>query len=77
MNEEKIKENIEDERKFLHDLSNHIVVASGMLNFALKVLKDNPTVEAKEIERLGKSIDAISKMTELLKARREVLHSLA
>jgi hypothetical protein len=77
MSEEKIKELVADERKFLHDLSNHIVVASGMLNFAHRVLKENPTVETKEIERLVKSMDAIAKMTELLKARREVLHSMS
>ena len=77
MSEEKIKELVLDERKFLHDLSNHIVVASGMLNFAYRVLKDNPTIEAKELERLQKSMDAISKMTELLKSRREMLHSMS
>jgi hypothetical protein len=77
MSDEKVKEHVSDERKFLHELSNHIVVASGMLNFAHRVLKDNPTVEPKEIDRLVKSMDAISKMTELLKARRETLHSLS
>jgi cob(I)alamin adenosyltransferase len=77
MCDEKILELVTEERKFLHDLSNHIVVAGGMLSFAHKVLKDNPMVEAKEIERLNKSMNAISKMTELLKARREVLHSLS
>lgn len=74
---EKLKEVIMEERKFLHDISNHIVVAHGMATFVHRVIKNNPSVEAKEIERLEKSIEAINKMTELLKERRATLHSLS
>jgi len=72
---EALKETIMEERKFLHDISNHIVVAHGMATFALRVLKSNTTVEAKEIERMEKSIEAINKITELLRDRRAVLHA--
>ena len=72
-----INEVLMEERKFLHDLSNHIVVAHWMATFVLKSIKENPNVEAKEIERLEKSVMAINKMTELLKERRAVLHSKA
>jgi hypothetical protein len=65
------------ERKFLHDIANHIVVAHGMSNFVLKTLKNNKPVEPKDVERLEKSIDAIMKMTELLKERRTILHSVS
>jgi len=61
------------ERKFLHDIANHIVVAHGMASVVIKKLKDNPSVEAKEIERLEKSIEAINKMSQEIKARRAVL----
>ena len=71
--EENLKSIIAQERKFLHDLSNHIVVAHGMATFALRVIRDNPTIETKEVERLEKSIDAINKMTELLRDRRTTL----
>lgn len=74
MSNENIKEIIAEERKFLHDISNHIVVAHGMANFVLKSIKVNANVEAKEVERLEKSIEAINKMTELLQNRRAVLH---
>lgn len=71
MNQEEILKNIiADERKFLHDLSNHIVVAHGMATFALRALRDVPEVSIKEVERLEKSIDAINKMTDLLRDRR-------
>jgi len=76
---EKLKTIIMEERKFLHDLSNHIVVAHGMATFALRGIKGKPetNVDAKEIERLEKSIDAINKMTELLRERRSVLLGVA
>ena len=74
MSEETLKEIVADERKFLHDISNHIVVAHGMATFVLRTLKDNPSVDAREIDRLEKSIAAINKMTELLRERRVVLH---
>lgn len=70
------KELVLGERRFLHDISNHIVVAHGMTNFVHRALKDNPNVGAKELERLVKSLDALSRMTESLKERRAFLHSL-
>lgn len=73
--EEKLRAIILEERKFLHDLSNHIVVAHGMATFALRGIKGkaDANVDTKEIERLEKCIDAINKMTELLRERRTVL----
>ncbi|MBC7429146.1 MAG: hypothetical protein H7336_11070 [Bacteriovorax sp.] len=75
MSDEAIKEVLAEERKFLHDISNHIVVAHGMATFVLRSIKENVNVEPKEIERLEKSIEAINKMTDLLKERRTILHN--
>lgn len=66
-----------NERKFLHDISNHIVVAHGMATFVHRTLKENPAVDAREIERLEKTIEALNKMTAQLKERRAVLHSMS
>ena len=74
MSEEELKALALEERTFLHDMSSHIVVAHGMATFALKVIKTNPSVEVKEVERLEKSISAINKMTELIQERRLLLH---
>jgi len=76
MSEDILKDVTAEERKFLHDISNHIVVAHGMATFALRAIKDNPSVGEKEVERLEKSIDAINKMTELLRERRSVLQPM-
>ena len=73
MSEDILKDVTAEERKFLHDISNHIVVAHGMATFALRAIKENPNVGEKEVERLEKSIDAINKMTVLLRERRLVL----
>lgn len=75
MTDETLNEIVAGERKFIHDISNHIVVAHGMATFVLRSLKANPAVEPKEIERLEKSLDAINKMTDLLKERRAELIS--
>lgn len=64
------------ERKFLHDISNHILVAHGMANLVLKAAKNSNTLEAKELERLEKTVEAINKMTALLKERRALLHEI-
>lgn len=64
------------ERKFLHDIANHILVANGMSGFVLRALKENRPIEPKDIERLERAIDAIGKMTALLKERRTLLHTI-
>lgn len=76
MSEDIQKDVTAEERKFLHDISNHIVVAHGMATFALRAIKDNPSVGAKEVERLEKSLEAINKITEQLRERRAVLHAM-
>ncbi len=75
MNDETSKESALEERKFLHDVSNHIVVAHGMTTIVLRTLRDNPNVEAREIERLEKALAAVNKMTEAIQERRAVLHA--
>jgi hypothetical protein len=65
------------ERMFLHDIANHIVVAQGMISLALRSLKENPSVDQKEIERLEKSLEAVNKMTLALRERRALLHTLS
>lgn len=64
-----------EERKFLHDLSNHLVVSQGMVNIVLKCLKDVEGIDPKLIERQQKALDAMNAQILLLKARRNILHS--
>lgn len=76
MTDDALKDVTAEERKFLHDISNHIVVAHGMATFALRAIKENPHVAEKEVERLEKSLEAINRMTDLLRERRAVLHAI-
>lgn len=71
------EELISSERKFLHDIANHLVVAQGMTSFVIKSLKEEQKCEPREIERLEKAFLAISKMSDSLKARREFHYALA
>ena len=52
MSDKKLNGSTEKERKFLHDLSNHIVVAHGMATLVQRSIRTNPGVDIKEIERL-------------------------
>jgi predicted transcriptional regulator len=63
------------ERKFLHDIANHIVVAHGMATLAHKAFKETGAAGLKDIDRLERAIEAISKMTIALKERRAFLHT--
>jgi isopentenyl phosphate kinase len=70
-----VEELAHGERKFLHDIANHIVVAHGMSSFVHRTLVENKAIEAKDIDRLERAIEAINKMTALLKERRTFLHT--
>ncbi|EQC43443.1 hypothetical protein [Bacteriovorax sp. Seq25_V] len=63
-----------EERKFLHDISNHIVVAQGMVNIVLKNLKEVEGLDSKVIERQEKALNALNNQVQMIKERRTVLH---
>ncbi len=66
-----------EERKFLHELSNLLVVAHGMSSFVQQSLSDNPDAKSGDLEKMDKVIDSISKINRLVKNRRTVLHSVS
>ena len=66
-----------DERKFLHDMSNQLLVAQGMGSIALKNLSKDDSTDEKSLERLSKSVKAIESMASLIKERRKILHGLS
>ena len=65
------------ERKFLHDVSNQLVVAQGMGGFILKALKNHADTSEKELERMEKSLTAIKNIAEMVQNRRKLLHELS
>lgn len=75
MTAQTIEELAQGERKFLHDIANHILVAHGMSSFVHRTLVENKPIEPMDINRLEKAIEAINKMTILLKERRNILKS--
>lgn len=65
------------ERKFLHDVSNQLVIAQGMGSFLRKALEKNDGVGEKEIERIHKLEKSVKELVTLVKDRRALLHSLS
>ncbi|MCB9060363.1 MAG: hypothetical protein H6622_02440 [Halobacteriovoraceae bacterium] len=63
------------ERQFLHDISNQLVIAQGMGSFVLSTLEKQEDVDEKLLKRMEKSINAIEKMIQMVKDRRDVLKS--
>lgn len=68
---------IKEERKFLHDISNHLLVAQGMGDYIDGVIDNNFDEDSKEAKRSKKVVGAIKKMIELVKERREKLHEFS
>ena len=73
-NELTVEELALEERKFLHDLSNHIVVAQGMTNIVLKLLKDADGVDEAIVEKQEKALNALNNQVRMIKERRTLLH---
>ncbi len=64
---------IKEERVFLHDISNQIVIAHGMAGFVQMYLKKLENVDPKTLERMEKSINALNKIVEQTKNRRDAV----
>lgn len=66
-----------EERKFLHELSNLLVVAHGMSTFVHQSLTENPDAKIGDVEKMNKVIESMGKINRLVKSRRAVLHSVS
>lgn len=75
-NELSVEEMAMAERKFLHDVSNQLVIAQGMSSFLKKALERNESITPKELERMGKIEKSVKELVNLVKDRRALLHSL-
>lgn len=77
MSENNFLDQVLDERKFLHDLSNKLLVAQGMSAFVARSLKNGQAPTEKDLSRCEKLLDSVSEMTKMLQERRAHLHSLS
>lgn len=67
---------VQEERKFLHDISNHLLIAQGMGSFAAKQLRNIPDLDEAILNKMEKSLKAMDRMVDAMKARRSVLHNI-
>jgi len=65
------------ERKFLHELSNKLIIIQGMSSTVLKRLKAGDSVGQKELDKIEKVLKAGEAMVELLQNRRSVLQQMS
>ena len=75
MENSELSQHLEQERKFMHDISNQLLIAQGMGNFVLKKLREDSQMDAKTFEKLEKSMLALGQMVELIKKRHNLLRS--
>ena len=61
------------ERVFLHDISNPLSIAMGMLEIVISEAKSNPAFDAALLARMEKSLAAMERAVNMLKARRKIL----
>jgi hypothetical protein len=73
---EKINDLILKERKFLHDISNQLVVAQGMGHMVLKNLKGVENLTEKELVRMEKTVKAVENIVSMVKEQRNLLHKI-
>ena len=71
----KINDYILEERKFLHEISNYIVVLEGMLGSAI-VRLESSTEHGQEVEKLKKSLNAATKLRESAIERKNLVSKI-
>jgi len=63
------------ERKFLHDLSNSVAIAQGLIDVVIDEAQGTASLSETQLARLKKSLSALQKIKEIVKARRSQLQS--
>lgn len=71
-----LKDHVVIERRFLHDLSNMLLISQGMGSFARKKLGDVADIDDKILEKLDKSLVAMDRMVSSIKEHRTLLHEI-
>lgn len=74
--DENLNKYIMEERTFLHDISNQLVIVQGMGDFILSALEKTMDAESKEVVRMQKVMKATRKIGEMVINRREYVKSL-
>jgi hypothetical protein len=67
------QELIKQGRKFLHDVSNKLLVASGLGSNVLNALKNGAELDEKKLIKLEKAMKAVDQMIEMVKLHKSYL----
>ena len=58
---------VQKERKFLHEISNQLVVSHGMGHFVLDYVKEQEGFDEKMLDRLEKALGSVDKIVQLVR----------
>lgn len=76
MADEKIELIVKEGRKFLHDISNKVLIGSGLGSHVLTALKKSKEIDEKLVDKLERSMNALNLMADMIREHRSYLISV-
>lgn len=76
MVDEKVEQLVKENRKFLHDISNKVLIGSGLGSHVLNALKSGKAIDEKMVDKLNRAINAVNLIAEMIKNHRSYLISV-
>jgi hypothetical protein len=61
---------VDQERKFIHDVSNRLAIAYGLLDLVVASAKESLPMPQAHLDRVEKALASLEKMRTLIKERR-------
>ncbi len=74
--ESQMQDLIMAERRFLHEISNVLVIANGMTGYLQQTLVVDNKIKLQDLEKIQKAVESLNKANHLIKVRRATLHSM-
>ncbi|MBF0207960.1 MAG: hypothetical protein HQK53_13860 [Oligoflexia bacterium] len=76
MADDKIEQLVKEGRRFLHDISNKVLIGSGLGSHVLASLKKGKEADEKMLDKLERSMNALNLIADMIKEHRSYLISL-
>ncbi|MBF0362876.1 MAG: hypothetical protein HQK49_17790 [Oligoflexia bacterium] len=77
MADSKIESLVKEGRKFLHDISNKILISSGLGSHVLSAVKKGKPIDEKMVDKLERSMNALNLIADMIREHRSFLIALA
>ncbi|MBF0297716.1 MAG: hypothetical protein HQK51_03295 [Oligoflexia bacterium] len=77
MADSKIESLVKEGRKFLHDISNKVLISSGLGSHVLSAVKKGKPIDEKMVDKLERSMNALNLIADMIREYRSYLIALA